>query len=326
MDWLNAGFDMAKEIFFRIIGFLTSGFFWGVAWLLDQFESLGPLPSLILVVLMVAFFGVSAFLLQRGLNKRLEEAPDKAVSLFFLELSVSLLGLVTWPFRLIKRLFVAMGHSLKAIGKKLKRKKGEKEDKEEIKEKELPPPLLVASIGPTFLMSALITCLLYILGLISEPFLREQLQLSDQYPPWQFLFIGFRPELAWFIPLETRPFFGGMLVTAFWLLIWWEMARMIRLALGRSLGRNLIDGSHAGPLTGIWERLAGSPQLDAPRDSYRRWAGAFPWVAVPLLLVQWYSLGGDPYQASASQFALGLIVALSWGLHLRLRGDRKSVV
>jgi hypothetical protein len=193
---------------------------------------------------------------------------------------------------------------------------GEEEDEDNPDDE----PLLVASLGPSFLGGAVITGFLYIFGIITEPLLRLQLRLSEGLPAWEFLIIGDRPELQWYLPLSEYPWMGGAVTVGFWCFLWWQSARIIRLVLHKQVGANLIGEIEDGGVLPYWRSWFGAPELYRPDDTYMRWAKWLPMASVPFLLFSWLSMGGDPYRMSPSMFAISLLLAISWGIHFSLEG------
>ncbi|HYG62005.1 MAG TPA: hypothetical protein VEL74_05460, partial [Thermoanaerobaculia bacterium] len=185
-------------------------------------------------------------------------------------------------------------------------------------------PLLVASLGPGYLFAGALVAVLYLVARLVEPLLASSLELSPGLSAWQFLFLGYRPELAWYLPLDRFPFLAGLLTVFLWLTLWWLAGMGLRLAAGGTLGRNLADHRTDEAVLPAWRRWAGAPFLASPVASYLEWAGWLLAVAAPLLIWAWLSLGGDPYRVRPSEVAVALVLWTSWTLHLLLRGiDQK---
>lgn len=267
----------------------------------------GPRPVVAVMLLMVAALMLAALLMQKRLNGRLDAEPDKPVSLWKQEFWFSIPGLLLLPFLLIWLL-------LKAIVGLFRRKKKDPEKEGDDK------GLVVATLGPSFLLAAVITGFIYVAAVLAEPLLRAQLGLSAGYPAWQFVVFGGQPELGWIIPLRQTPWLELLLCTFVWLGIWWWCGRLVRLFAGKSLGRNLIrEVDDAGTLAG-WRRWWGAERLWEPVASYLKWARWFPLAAIPLLLLAWTAVTAQPYRLDPSLFVVAAILFVSQVLHLWLRG------
>ena len=333
--------------------------FWIVAsWLFDLMRDLGPLSAGAIILAMLAMHWGLARLMQWRLNTKLSQAPDEPVNLILHELlftlPVLIVLLILSPLLL---LLLAMRNAALALKGALKRKKkpspqddpshaspgasaspplraqpgqapSDQEDKDKDKDKdededaqEHPPgPVLVATLAPSLLFSAIALAGLYVLGLLTEPLLRLQLGLSPGSPAWEFWIIGGRPELQWYLPLSRYPWQGAALVGLFWITLWVWLARLGRLLLYKRLGVNLIHAYHDPSTLPWWRDLVGAPELWRVHDTYSRWAKWMPLVAAPLLAGGWLSMAADPYRMSPSMFILASLLALSWWIHLRLEG------
>lgn len=285
---------------------------------LDGAQQIGMFRGAIGVVFVCAVvFGV-AHLMQRRLVRELSANPGTPVSVWMLELRYSVLGLVyyvfTLPARVIQGVTSAMGSMF------ARKKKDEKAGKEGAAAVQAIAPVLVASLGPSFLMAGFLTAAIYVVSLLAAPMIRLQMGAPRHFPVWQYLMYGHRPELAWYLPLGNFPYAEGVLSVVLWVGIWWWMGRFVRLYLGSDLGRNLIGEVDRGSVLPMWREWFGVTGLVVPDASYQLWAKWFPLVAIPFLLWSWLSVGGDPYRVDASLFAVTAVLWVSWGLHLRLKG------
>lgn len=319
----------------RYLVALPASVFWpGVAWTLDHLRRLGGGASGMMAVLLTAVpFGL-ALLLQRRLTGTLEAAPAEPVGfLRFLRLELwhSPLALPLQPLRLPAAVWhgaVALGRSASRLGRRL-RKKGTAASAEEAPvpatgaEPQAPQPLVVASLGPGFLLAGLLTAVLYLLARLAEPFLHAELGLSPGLSAWQYLFLGRRPELAWYLPLDRFPFLGGLLALLLWLAVWSLAGIAVRLAFQQHLGRNLAADRDDDTVLPSWRRWFGLPKLALLAVSFRDWALWLAILAFPLLLWAWLSLGGDPYRVRPSELAVAFVLWTSWTLHLVLRGRER---
>lgn len=315
----------------RYLVALPAALFWpAVAWTLDHLRQLGGIASGVLALLLTAVpFGL-AVLLQRRLVGTLEAEPEKPVGfLRFLRLELwhSAIALPLQPLRLPAALWrgaVALGRAVVRLGKRKKKKmEGEAPTPAAARAAEPPSPLVVASLGPGFLLAGLVTAVLYLLARLAEPLLHAELGLSPGLSAWQYLFLGRRPELAWYLPLSRFPFLGGLLVLLLWLAIWSLVGIAVRLAWQRHLGRNLEQDREDETVLPFWRRWSGLPRLVLPDASFREWAVWLSVLALPLLVWAWLSLGGDPYRILPSELAVAFVLWTSWTLHLVLRGRER---
>ncbi|HYO12898.1 MAG TPA: DEAD/DEAH box helicase family protein [Thermoanaerobaculia bacterium] len=324
----------------RYLAALPAAVFWpAVAWTLDYLRHLGGITSGVMAVLLTAVpFGL-AVLLQRRLAAALEAAPAEPVGfLRFLRLELwhSVVSLPLQPFRipvLLWRGLVALGRRATAwLGTRRMTRPAAPEGEPQAAAAEgapeppappPPPPLVVASLGPGFLLAGLATAALYLLARLAEPFLHAELGLSPGLSAWQYLFLGRRPELAWYLPLDRFPFLGGLLALLLWLAVWSLVGIALRLAFQRHLGRNLAPDHDDDAVLPSWGRWFGLPNLVRPAVSFHEWAVWLAVLALPLLAWAWLSLGGDPYRILPSEFAVAFVLWTSWSLHLVLRGEER---
>ncbi|MBA2664622.1 MAG: DEAD/DEAH box helicase family protein [Bradymonadaceae bacterium] len=279
---------------------------------LDLMRNLGAFRGAMIIITILGLVYLVSRLMQRRLVKKLDKTPDEPVAIWFQELLYSVPGIaifvVTLPARLI-------GAALNAVSKVLTKKKAGEEDK-----KDEPKPVLVASLGPSFLWAGLITAGIYLLCLLAEPLIRLHLGAPAHFPAWQYVIYGHRPELAWYLPLENFPYLAGLVATVLWFSIWWWVGRFVRLFYGEDLGRNLVKERENLGVLAAWRDWFATTNLVEIDHSYREWAQWLPLVAIPFLLWSWVSIGGDPYRVSASMFAVTLVLWASWALHIKLEG------
>ncbi len=296
-----------------------SGEVWG--WIAQGLGLLGELSRSAAFGLVLLAGGVAcaaAWLLQRQLIKRLEAAPRAAVAWGRLELLFSLLAPIVAPVLAV----VNARKELKqwSANRKAKRR-GQKPPPAAADAPGESPALLVASLGPTFLIAAIAAAVLYWLAILVEPLIHARLRLSTGYSAWQFLFLGQRPELHWLVPLEEIPYLAALLTLGFWLAVWWTLGNLIRqLFLHRDLGRNLIDDRDDERVLRSWRSVFGVRNLVEPAPTYRYWASWCVAAAASLLAWSWTFVAADLYRVRPSAFAVAFVLGLSWGIHLRLRG------
>ena len=306
-----------------LVGTLLNFAWTGFAALLDVTRDVGPLKALTgLVVVLLGFYGVAIWM-QSRLNRKLSEAPDAHVNLFLHELSFSLPGMaarfILAPFLYVYRLFLGVRTKVRTRvegpGQPAALNKAT-----EAKEAAPPEPVLVASLGPSFLGASVLMALLYLLGLLTEPLLRYQMDTAPGLSAWEVLLLGGRPEMQWYIPLHRYPWMGGVLTFLCWSFLWWQVARVWRLVHFRDLGRNLIrDLDDVGTLPS-WRTYFGATELWRPDPTYLRWAKWLPMVSAPFLVGSWAALGLMPYPMSASMFSISLLLGFGWVIHMSSQG------
>lgn len=315
----------------RALVTLPAMVFWpAVAWTLDQLQRVGSFWGGLAAAALVASAAGLALLWQRRLVKAIEASP--AAPLGFarflkLELLYSLIGLPLWLIRLPRMLYRAMASGVRKLGRKIhwRRPKSEAPAVEATAapKPSPPPPLLVASLGPGFLLAGLGTAALQGAARLAEPLLAHALGLSPGLSAWQYLFLGRRPELAWYLPLSRFPYLGGLLVLLLWLVIWSLLGIAVRLIFQHHLGRNLAADREDAEVLSFWRRWSGVPFLATVAPSFREWASWLAVAAFPLLGWAWLSLGGDPYRLPPSDFAVALLLWTSWSMHLVLSGKER---
>lgn len=303
----------------------------GVAAGLDRLRGLHPLHAALVAAALLAGAALLAWGLQRALIRRLDRVPRRAVGpgeQLGLELRWTLPGVLLGLFWLPVALVRGSARLLRGIVRRLRREGatpagggGTEEGGRESPE----PPLLVASLGPTFLLAALVATGLYLAGRLAEPLLAARLGLADGVSPWWYLLLGRRPELGWYLPFDRFPFAAALAALLFWLLVWSLAATGIRFALRRHLGRDL-DGERDDPrVLASWRRWCGLSGLAEPDRSFRHWAVWLPAAALPLVVVGWASLEAVPYRTRPGEVALALVLWLGWTLDLVLTGrDRRG--
>ncbi|HSG39730.1 MAG TPA: DEAD/DEAH box helicase [Thermoanaerobaculia bacterium] len=298
--------------------------FWpGLAWTLDALRDLGGVSAGLLAVAFLAVPVGLAFGLQRRLNAILAGQPEERIGLWAylkLELWHSVPALPLWPFRLLAAAVRGLGRLARRLGRRSPAAATGEPRPLDAPAPPPPPPLVVASLGPGFLLAGLATAAVYVLARLADPFLRAQLGLSQGLSAWQYLFLGRRAELAWYLPLDRYPFLAGLLSLLAWVLVWTLLGIALRAFYQRQLGRNLAADREREDILPLWRRWCGATALAAPARSYLEWAAWPVAAAVPLLAWAWLSLGGDPYRVRSSEMAVASVLWTSWALHLLLRG------
>lgn len=291
----------------------------GVAAILDFLSRIGGL----LLGLVVLALGGSAILQAKALQKRLVAAltahPQAQVSWRALELRSSLPGLLWLPVERLARWIyggvVRLRNRLRGTDSTSGAAPAPAKSEAE--------PLLVATLGPSFLLGGLATASLWLLARLAEPLLRARFALSAGAAVWQFLFFGRRPELGAYLPLGEHPFVGALLSVLFWMAVWTSASRAVRFVLRDRLCRNLASERDDGSVLRLWRDGAGATWLFRPAVSYSVWASWVVAGAFPLLLWSWFSLDGEPWRVAGSEWALAFILWLAWAIHLLLRGHER---
>ncbi|HSM50803.1 MAG TPA: hypothetical protein VLA75_05320, partial [Thermoanaerobaculia bacterium] len=223
----------------------------GLAWTLDRARLLDPLEAGLVALLLLAPAALTAWALQQRWAARLDlEARRSGVTgakmaaggalssraILGLEITHSPLFLPLKPFQLLGRGLAALGRAIARLARRPGRRKTGEAGAEGGSQ---PPeaPILVASLGPTFLLAALVCAGVYLLGRLARPLVAAELGLSPGLSPWQVLLFGRRPELAWLLPLDRHPYVGALLALAFWLALWWTVGSGLRLMRRATLGR-----------------------------------------------------------------------------------------
>ncbi len=309
----------------RALDLVENGFWALVAGALDALQGVSGLRAGLVVASVAGVTFLAARLMQRRLVDLLVADPRRTVRWLELEFWFSLPGLLWLPVHLIRRLIAA----LRALVRRLRGRAAAAEPASggslqsagtPAPPQPKPEPLLVATLGPSFLLGGLATAGVYAVTRLAEPLLRARLGLSPATPAWQYLLLGGRPELGLFLPLQRSPFLAGLAAVAVWTTIAWWSSRLVRLGYRHALGGNRIADRDEDTVLRPWRRWAGATFLARPEASYVTWARWLPLAAVPLLAWSWFSLAGEPFRVEASEFAVAFVLWLSWAIHLSLRG------
>jgi hypothetical protein len=289
-----------------------------LAGLLDALGRLSALALLGLAAILAAVVLLQAWLLQRTLVRALLADPTTTVRWWRLELRSGLLWApIDLLIRGVRRLAVLMGGWVR---KKGKAQAGQPESKAEV-------PLVVATLGPTFLVAGIATVVLYLFARLGELLLAARMGLPGGSPAWQILLLGHRPEMGLFLPLDRHAAGAAALVAAiFWTTVGWWVARVVRVVRQGTLGRNLADQRDDSSILPFWRGKAGVTGLVRPDPSYAGWAAWVVASGVPFLVWAWLSLEGEPFRVRPSEAAMAFVLLLFWAIHLLLRGlDRVPV-
>jgi len=273
-------------------------------------QGLGPGQAGLAILALSALGALVAWGLQKRLVLLLTSDPRRPVSRWRLEAPFTLPGLIWLPVALLV-------HLVRRLAALLAKKKAEPE-----KPQEKPEPLVVATLGPSFLLGGMAAAVLYVLAWAAEPLLRRRLGLPPGSPAWQEIFLG-RPELRPLLPLRQFPWLAGLVNFAVWAGVAWWCARILRLVLHGTLGRNLAAEREDQGILPLWRRWMGASALHRPAPSYSEWAAWVVACAFPLLVWAWLSLSGDPWRVEPGPFAVASVLWLSWAVHLLLRGTER---
>jgi hypothetical protein len=286
-----------------------------MAWLLDTLCGLGAAASGLIALLLGAATLLSAIRLQKSLVRRLAGPAPAEIRWLRLELEGSHFGLV-W---VVVDRAVTMARWLAG---QWRRWRGAAPAGAATTE-EPAPPLVVATLGPSYLLAALVTAALYLLSLLVAALLRGQLGLPAGTAVWEYLVFGDRPELGLHLPLSRQPFLACLLGIGVWLGTGGAVARLIRFLLQGALGSNLAAEEEDERSLSFWLRWAGATALWRPDASYSGWAVWVVGGAFPLLVWSWFSMGARPLRTAPSEVAVAFVVWLFWAIHLTLRGLRR---
>lgn len=293
------------------IAFVVEMTWLGFGYALDGLVSLSAIQAGLILFALLSLHVAMALRMQKHLNTTLDENPAEELFPLELEARFTIVGAL---LSFVVKIVLLPVTILLYIIKLFRKKEAEEEKKKEKK------PLLVPTLGPSYLWAALIVVGLYVLALVVEPVIRWQLGVPFHFPTWQFLFFGHRPELGPFLPLQTYPYVAAVVITAFWFAIWWNVARIVRLFHWEAMGVNLIKEEKNQEILPSWRTHFGVTDLANLDWSFQNWSKWLPYVALPLLGLAYISLAGDPYRVSPSMFAVGLIGLTSWWLHQRMAG------
>lgn len=287
-----------------------------LAGLLDALGRLGSLALLALAAVLAAGVLLQASGLQRMLVRALLADPAARVRWWRLELRSSLPGLLWAPIGLLIR---GVRRLAGLLGGRVRKKAGQAQAEEPAAKADV--PLVVATVGPTFLVGGLATAVLYLLARLGEMLLAARLGLPGGAPAWQILFLGHRPEMGLFLPLDRHAAgVAALLAAAFWTAVGWWLARVARVVWQGSLGRNLADQRDDATTLAFWRRWAGATWLVRPDPSYRDWAAWVVAAGVPFLVWAWLSMEGRLFRVRPSEAAIAFVLLLFWAIHLLLRG------
>ncbi|HEX3128826.1 MAG TPA: hypothetical protein VH394_15955 [Thermoanaerobaculia bacterium] len=287
---------------------LVDGFWGALAAAFAALQGVGPGKTGLAVLLLAVVGALGAWGLQRRLVQLLQADPRRPVRWLSLEAPFTLPGLIWLPFAIlitwVRRLAALLGA----------KKKGKPE-----KAEEKPEPLLVAALGPSFLLGGLGAAVLYVLARAAGPLLRKRMGLPPGSAVWQEIFLG-RPELRPFLPLEQSPWLAGLVAVVVWAMVAWWCARIARLVFYNALGRNLAADREDQGVLPLWRSWMGAPALHRPAPSYSEWSAWVVACAFPLLAWAWLSLSGKPWRVEPGPFAVAFVLWLSWAVHLFLKG------
>jgi len=301
MNWLET----------QIFGFLSL--------LLQELAGLRELWIVAVVAGLLLIAYAVAHLLQWRLTRHLKVRPTAPLGR--LEATFSIAAPVAFAYFLLEGI-------VKGIRGWLLRRRRKKPGKRKQTARKQPPTpapdgVVVATLGPTFFLAGVLSAVTYWLSWLSEPFFARAFGVSPGHSFWQYLFLGQRPEFAWLLPLEDQPLVAVAVCLVFWMIFWWTLGNVLRgLAYRSELRRNLsAERETALPL---WTSGFGVDRLTEPGLSYRRWATWVTTFVILLIVAAWTTLRREEDGVAPSALAMGLVVTLSWVLHLRLRGFSTS--
>jgi hypothetical protein len=224
-----------------VLTMISEGFWQGVGALFDGLRMISGGTAFATILMMVAVLAAAAFVMQLLLRRRVKASRVAGTSIWRLEQHVSVLG---WVFRLVALPFWALAWVVRGFWflfdwNSFRRFRARLVARSERNRRATEISLRVATLGPSFGLGALITAAVYIVLFAAEPLVRLALDVPVNFPVWEYLLFGHRPELGFYLPLDERPYMAVVLTTGFWLLVWWTLSRLVRLACGSHLRRNL---------------------------------------------------------------------------------------
>jgi hypothetical protein len=308
------------EMLAALAGMLIDQMWLMVAGGFDLLRNLGSFHAGLAVL---AVFGVAfgvAFAMQARLEKKLTDRPKEDVPIWQQELIFSLPAIAMFLMALPAIIIAALVRGVATLVGALFSSSEDEEDDKKQKEKEEDVSVVVATLGPSFMWAGLVVAGLWLLSWASEPLLAHMFDLSPGHSAWQYVILGRRPELEWYLPLGRFPYLGLLATLALWMTLWWWAARIVRLVLGSELGANLAARIDQPGVLESWRTWFGARRLFETDASYRRWAVWMVIGAVPLLALGWGSVATEPYRMDPSMFSVSLVLWLSWVLHLALSG------
>ncbi|MGM0558174.1 MAG: DEAD/DEAH box helicase family protein, partial [Myxococcota bacterium] len=310
IDVIKALIEMAVDKFWAML-----------ALLFDATRHLGTFGGGMTMMLVAGLMVFAAYRYQKHVNDQLEEYPDDDVSIWRRELTYSLpylvIFIISLPIRIAQAVASSIGSLISSLfGGEDEASEGKKKEQEEEEEKSH----LAATLGPSFFLSSVITAVIFAVTKLLEPLLTLQLDLTKGSPAWQYLLLGGRPEMEWYIPLERFPYLGGVLAMLAWLSVWWFIARIVRIWHRKSLGTNLADAVDDPGVLSSWRTWFAATRLYETDETYNKWAVWLPIAAIPSLIWGWLMIGGTPYRMPSSLFAVSFVLWLGWSLHLLLDG------
>ena len=301
---------------------------------LEEARTASPIEAALVAALLLAGAGAMAAALQWRWSRRLDREGAPPIGLgeaLVLEITHSPLFLPFKPVQLAGRGLILAGGLVASLPGRLRRRPGPGTDLAAGPDAAPPPapargthPLLVASLGPSFLAAALATVALYAAARIADPLLAAELHLSRGFSAWAYLAFGRHADLAWLLPVGEHPHLAALLALALWLTVGWAAGSVVRLARLPILGRNLAAHADDGAALPFWRTWAGAPALWRAAPSVRMWALPCLAALAPLVVWGWLHLAGEPYRLGGAAWAVAAVVWTCWLLALLLAGRRRE--
>lgn len=298
----------------------------GLSWLDGQpvYMILGCVGGLLSLI-----YGM-ALGLQWKLVKYLEPRPEQTAPLGRWEAMFSILAPATV-------LFFALEGMTRSLHRRVR---GSKEPDWKVKHpssaKNHGKPVLIATLGPTFLLSGVGTAVVYWLARLAEPFFAEAFSHEGPYPYWESKLLSSLLALdppPGIFPLVDHPKVALILCLLFWTAFWWTYGNLLRgLVYRADLQRNLA--SRRETALPLWTSWFGVKELARAGEAYRGWAAWLVTASILLTVGAGMTLNlasnsdaavvpgtsDQAVQVSPSALVVALILVLSWLLHLHLKG------
>jgi hypothetical protein len=311
---------------------MTTRSVWGILWwlfagLLDQIRHVGAGAAGLVVIVILLLAAAGAWGIQRMLVFAIRSRPDGKHPLLLAELLFSVAGVVVGPIlvamglgRALARAFQPKRETAPSTGAASEGSPPQETASDEKPDANDKKPIVVATIGPSFLVAGFATAGLLLTAKLTAPLARAQLDLPAGVSPWEYLALGWTPSLGWYLPLDRYPYLGATVLVLAGTWFWWTTARVVRVVWAASLSRNLNESRRDSSVLSWSRRYLGAPDLWQPEGSFLSWAKWLSIVALPLFGFAWLGVEAVPYRVDAAVLAVSLCLWLGWTLNLLLRG------
>lgn len=189
------------------------------------------------------------------------------------------------------------------------------------KPSDVTPSYLIVTLGPTYLLGAIVATTSIAVAWIVEPIIRLQMGLGSGQAVYDTVLLGWLRPAALFLPLSQHYPMALVACAALFLCIASTTARLIRLGLRDTIHKNLFLEQRQSDLLPFWSRWAGARPLHALSASFGQW-GFWVGVAVVALTLLGLAFGRQPpYQVPPYLLGTAFVGTTGWIIHLLLRGE-----